>query len=103
MQYDMLLGTIFLNISGKHVFNIIPLFSLSLVCLGANIVQLGTYLVRTKLKAERMECNIGQDAIFLIHSEILYYGQATGKLYHFRLRVLFFFIYKAGCEPTPYC
>jgi hypothetical protein len=25
-------------------------------------------------------------------------GQATGKLYHFRLRVLFFVIYKAGCR-----
>ena len=32
------------------------------------------------------------------------YGQATGKLYHLRLRVecTFFVIYKAGGEPTPY-
>ena len=31
-------------------------------------------------------------------------GQATGKLYHLRLRVecTFFVIYQAGCEPTPY-
>ena len=31
-------------------------------------------------------------------------GQATGKLYHLRLRVeyTFFVIYKAGREPTPY-
>jgi hypothetical protein len=30
--------------------------------------------------------------------------QATGKLYHLRLRVecTFFVIYKAGSEPTPY-
>ena len=32
------------------------------------------------------------------------HGQATGKLYHLRLRVecTFFVIYKAGREPTPY-
>ena len=31
-------------------------------------------------------------------------GQATGKLYHLRLRVerTLFVIYKAGGEPTPY-
>jgi len=31
-------------------------------------------------------------------------GQATGKLYHLRLRVecILFVIYKAGHEPTPY-
>jgi hypothetical protein len=31
-------------------------------------------------------------------------GQATGKLYHLRLRVecTLFVIYKAGREPTPY-
>ena len=50
----------------------IPPSCLSLVCLGANMVLLGTSLVRTKIKGERMECNIGQDAIFLTHSEILY-------------------------------
>jgi hypothetical protein len=32
-----------------------------------------TFLVRTKLKGERMECNIGKDAIFLTHSELLYF------------------------------
>jgi hypothetical protein len=33
------------------------------------------------------------------------HGQATGKLYHLRLRVecTLFVIYKAGREPTPYC
>jgi hypothetical protein len=32
------------------------------------------------------------------------HGQATGKLYHWRLRVecTLFVIYKAGQEPTPY-
>jgi hypothetical protein len=32
------------------------------------------------------------------------HGQATGKLYHMRLRVecTLFVIYKAGREPTPY-
>jgi hypothetical protein len=39
----------------------------------ANIVLLGTSLVCTKLKGERMECNIGQDAIFLTQSELLYF------------------------------
>jgi len=29
--------------------------------------------VRIKLKGEKMECNIGQDAIFLCHSEMLYF------------------------------
>jgi hypothetical protein len=29
--------------------------------------------VRTNLKGERMECNIGQDAIFLTHPELLYF------------------------------
>jgi hypothetical protein len=41
--------------------------------LPANIVLLGTSLVRAKLKGERMECNIGQDAILLTHSELLYF------------------------------
>ena len=63
----------FNDISLQHVFNVIPPSCLSLVCLCANIVLLGTSLVRTKLKGERMECNIGQDAIFcLAHSEMLY-------------------------------
>ena len=32
------------------------------------------------------------------------HGQASGKMYHLRLRVewTIFFIYKAGSEPTPY-
>jgi len=32
------------------------------------------------------------------------HGQATGKLYHLRLRVecTLFVIYKVGCEHTPY-
>ena len=32
------------------------------------------------------------------------HGQATGKLYHLRLRAecTFFVIYKGGREPTPY-
>ena len=32
------------------------------------------------------------------------HGDATGELYHLRLRVecTFFVIYKAGREPTPY-
>jgi hypothetical protein len=30
-------------------------------------------LVRTNVKGERMECNIGQDAIFLTHSEMIYF------------------------------
>jgi hypothetical protein len=63
----------FNHISLQHVLNIIPPSCLSLVCLRANIVLLGTSLVRTKLKGERMECNIGQDAIFLTHSEMLYF------------------------------
>ena len=63
----------FNHISLQHVFNIIPPYCLSLVRLPANIVLLGTSLVRTKLKGERMECNIGQDAIFLTHSELLYF------------------------------
>ena len=29
--------------------------------------------MRTKLKGERIECNIAQDAIFLTHSEMLYF------------------------------
>jgi hypothetical protein len=37
------------------------------------MVLLGTSLVRTKLKGEIMECNIDQDAIFLTHSEMLYF------------------------------
>ena len=56
-----------------YLFNIIPPFCLSLVCLRTNIVLLGTSLVWTKLKGEKMECNIGQDTIFLTHSEILYF------------------------------
>jgi hypothetical protein len=63
----------FNHISLQHVFNIIPPYCLSLVRLRANIVLLGTSLVRTKPKGERMECNIGQDAIFLTHSELLYF------------------------------
>jgi hypothetical protein len=39
---------------------------LSLVRLLAHIVLLGTSLVSTKLKGERMECNIGQDVIRII-------------------------------------
>jgi hypothetical protein len=33
------------------------------------------------------------------------HGQATGKLYDLRLGVecTFFVIYKAGCQPTPFC
>jgi hypothetical protein len=54
----------FNHISLQHVFIIIPPYRLSLVRLRANIVFLGTSLVCTKLKGERMECNIGQDAIF---------------------------------------
>ena len=63
----------FNHISLQHVFNIISPYCLSLVRLHANIVLLGTSLVRTKLKGERMECNIGQDAIFLTRSELLYF------------------------------
>ena len=54
-------------------FNIIPPSCFSLVCLPANIISHGTSPVRTKLKGERMECNIGQDAICLTHSEMLYF------------------------------
>ena len=54
----------FNHISLQHVFNIIPPYWLSLVHLHANIVLLGTSLVCTKFKGERMECNIGQDAFF---------------------------------------
>jgi hypothetical protein len=57
VQYDILRGTIFLNsiaitnhISLQHVFNIISPSCLSVVCLRANIVLLGTSLVRTKVK-----------------------------------------------------
>ena len=56
-----------------YVFNIIPPSCLSLVCLRANMILLVTSLVHTKLKGERMECNIGQDAIFLTHSEMFYF------------------------------
>jgi hypothetical protein len=63
----------FNHISLQHVFNIIPPYCLSLVRLRANIVFLETSLVCTKLKGERMECNIGQDAIFLTQSELLYF------------------------------
>jgi hypothetical protein len=63
----------FNHISLQHVFNIIPPSCLSLVCLRANIVAFGTSLVRTKLKEERMECNLGQGAIFLILLEMLYF------------------------------
>jgi hypothetical protein len=41
--------------------------------LRANIILLGTSLERTKLKGERMVCNIGEDAIFLTYSEMLYF------------------------------
>ena len=72
--------TITLNhISLQHVFNIIPPSCLSLVSLGAHIVLLGNSLVRTKLKGEKMECNIGQDAICLTHSELFYFLE-KGKL-----------------------
>ena len=63
----------FNHISLQRVFNMIPPSCLSLVCLRASMVLLGTSLVRTKLKGERMECNIDQDAIFLTHSEMLYF------------------------------
>ena len=63
----------FYHISLQNVFNIILPYCLSLVRLRANIVLLRTSLVRTKLKGERMECNIGQDAIFFTHSESLYF------------------------------
>jgi hypothetical protein len=63
----------FNHISLQHVFNIIPPSCLSLVCLRANIVLLGTSLLRNKLKGERMEYNIRRDAIFLTHSEMLYF------------------------------
>ena len=63
----------FNHISLQHVFNIIPPSCLSLFCLRAKIVLLGTSLVRTKLKGERMECNIGQNALFLTHLEMLYF------------------------------
>ena len=39
----------------------------------ANIILLLTSLVHTKLEGERMECNIGQDAIFLTYSEMLFF------------------------------
>ena len=48
----------FHHISLQHVFNIIPPSCLSLVCLRANIFVLGTSLVRTNLKGERMDCNM---------------------------------------------
>jgi hypothetical protein len=38
----------------------------------ANIVLLGTSLMRTKLEGYRIECNICPDAICLTHSEIPY-------------------------------
>jgi len=63
----------FNHISLQHVFNIIRPYCLSLVRVWANIVLLGTSLVRTKLKGERMECNIGQDAICLTNSDMLYF------------------------------
>ena len=60
----------FNHISLQHVFKIIPPYCV--VHLHANIVLLGSSLVRTKLKRERKECNIGQDAVFSTHSEVLY-------------------------------
>jgi hypothetical protein len=60
----------FNHISLQHVFNIILPSCLSLACLRANICLLGIALVCIKLKGERMKCNIGQDAIFLTHSEM---------------------------------
>jgi hypothetical protein len=63
----------FNHISLQHELYIIPPSCLSLVCLRANIVLLGTSLLRTKLKGERMEYNINRDAIFLTHSEMLYF------------------------------
>jgi hypothetical protein len=39
-----------------------------------------------------------------VHERNTAHGQATGKIYHLRLRVecTLFVIYKAGREPTPY-
>jgi hypothetical protein len=54
----------FNHISLQHVFNIILPSCLSLICLHANIVLLGTSLVHIKLKGERMECNISQEQYF---------------------------------------
>jgi hypothetical protein len=62
-----------IHMSLQHAFNIIPLYCLSLIRLRANIILLGTSLVRTKLKRESMECDIGQDAMFLTYSELLYF------------------------------
>jgi hypothetical protein len=47
-----------INIQQQQTISIPP-YCLSLVRLHANIVLLGTSLVRTKLNGERMECNIG--------------------------------------------
>jgi hypothetical protein len=71
MVWFIVLNATFNNISVLS-YSIIPPYCLSLVRLHANIVLLGTSLVRTKLKGERMECNISQDAIFLTHSEMLH-------------------------------
>ena len=72
MQYQIFqfVTITFNHISLQHVFNKfrhLVIFRL----LACKYSLLGTSLVRTKLKEERMECNIGQDVIFLTHSEML--------------------------------
>jgi hypothetical protein len=49
------------------IINMFPV--LYLVCLRANIFLLGIFLVRTKLKGERMACNIGQDAYLVLYNK----------------------------------
>jgi hypothetical protein len=48
------------------------------------------------------ECGSWQNINLFIY--MTDHGQATGKLYHLRLRVVctLFVIYKAGREPTPH-
>ena len=67
----------FNHISLQHVLNIIPPSCLFLVCLRENIILLGTSLVCTKLKGERMECNIGQVTFIEQIGEciIIYFGR----------------------------
>ena len=71
MTQKWVIALILRNIVPRSIYYIARA-CLSLVCLHANIVLLGTSLVRTKLEGGRMDCNIGQDATFLTHSEILY-------------------------------
>jgi hypothetical protein len=80
MQVDERYGGIMLNTCCKEIWlNVIVTdgniwyYIIKGLLQHANIVLLETSLVRTKLKGERMECNIGQDAIFLTHSELLYF------------------------------